>query len=320
MTKSTGPACGNNPNYRMSEGDRLVVEDFKAYLADRTILRDRIAEAIRQSDFREWPLRRSVTAADAVLALLAPNPPEGLGDAPSYVGPDANKQPARADLLNTFASWLFTTGRGSRQAADRILGKHRAEVLREAADRYASLTDQNEAYDREHGELDEEARLRHGTVRDVATGLRRMADETAATETSGKTSSQEQQDDVWPVKDATRRYAEQLRSQPGAAVADGHTGWECDAGASLLVGAETPGPGKLGTHHATIYACTVHRATAAVRIMGAGYEADPRPAPPGHRWNPWPCGHVTAHSAAALSALTVTDEPAAGTRQDGARS
>ncbi|WP_032761289.1 hypothetical protein, partial [Streptomyces alboviridis] len=59
----------------------------------------------------------------------------------------------------------------------------RTAVLREAADQYAKLTDQNEAYDREHGELDEEARLRHEVVRDVVAGLRRMADETADAET-----------------------------------------------------------------------------------------------------------------------------------------
>jgi hypothetical protein len=53
----------------------------------------------------------------------------------------------------------------------------RAAVLREAADRYAKLTDENEAYDREHGQLDEVARIQHETVRDVVTGLRRMADE-----------------------------------------------------------------------------------------------------------------------------------------------
>jgi hypothetical protein len=33
--RPTGPACGNNPNYRMSDGDRQAVEDFRAYLADR---------------------------------------------------------------------------------------------------------------------------------------------------------------------------------------------------------------------------------------------------------------------------------------------
>lgn len=53
----------------------------------------------------------------------------------------------------------------------------RAEALREAADRYDALADQNEAYDREQGDLDEEARLQHGTVRDVAAGLRHMAGE-----------------------------------------------------------------------------------------------------------------------------------------------
>ncbi|MGW5173185.1 hypothetical protein ACWERY_02305 [Streptomyces sp. NPDC004082] len=52
-----------------------------------------------------------------------------------------------------------------------------AAVLRKAAHEYATLADQNEAYDREQGDLDEEARVRHATVRDVAVGLRRMADE-----------------------------------------------------------------------------------------------------------------------------------------------
>jgi hypothetical protein len=65
----------------------------------------------------------------------------------------------------------------------------RAAVLREAADRYAKLTDQNEAYDREHGQLDEVARIQHGTVRDVVTGLRRMADEAQPAEAHSPTST-----------------------------------------------------------------------------------------------------------------------------------
>ncbi|MBU5946765.1 hypothetical protein [Streptomyces sp. PAM3C] len=115
------------------------------------------------------------------------------------------------------------------------------------------------------------------------------------------------QDEVWPVKEATHRYAESLRAAPGQASADGHTGWECDAGAQLLISATTPGPGALGTHHGTIYACPVHQGAALQRIIGAGYQADPQPAPPGHRWNPWPCGHVTAHDAQALTALTAAE-------------
>ncbi|MEV5368964.1 hypothetical protein AB0N12_06325 [Streptomyces albogriseolus] len=123
------------------------------------------------------------------------------------------------------------------------------------------------------------------------------------------------QDEVWPVKEATHRYAESLRAAPGQASADGHAGWECDAGAQLLISATTPGPGALGTHHGTIYACPVHQGAALQRITGSGYQADPQPAPPGHRWNPWPCGHVTAHDAQALTALTAAE----ATRQDGAQ-
>lgn len=33
--RRSGPACGNNPNYRMSDGDRQVVDEFKEYLAAR---------------------------------------------------------------------------------------------------------------------------------------------------------------------------------------------------------------------------------------------------------------------------------------------
>ena len=33
MAKPIGPACGNNPNFQMSDGDRKAVDDFKARLA-----------------------------------------------------------------------------------------------------------------------------------------------------------------------------------------------------------------------------------------------------------------------------------------------
>ncbi|MFJ9101162.1 hypothetical protein ACIRJM_22155 [Streptomyces sp. NPDC102405] len=115
--------------------------------------------------------------------------------------------------------------------------------------------------------------------------------------------AEERHHDTEPGKESTRRYAEELRSNPGTASVDGHTGWECSAGASLIVEASTPGPGRLGTHHGVIYACADHRAAAVDRVTGAGYEVDPRPAPPRHRWNPWPCGHVTVHDVASLDAL-----------------
>jgi hypothetical protein len=105
------------------------------------------------------------------------------------------------------------------------------------------------------------------------------------------------------VKATSARYAEELRRTPGKASADGHAGWECGAGASLIVRAETPGAGKLGTHHGVIYACAEHQVAAEERIEGAGYGPRVDPAPAGHRWDPWPCGHVTAYNSAALTAL-----------------
>ncbi|MFJ2004786.1 hypothetical protein [Streptomyces chartreusis] len=127
-----------------------------------------------------WPLRRLAAEARATNTEADER---STDTSPTYAGRPGNGQSARADLLNTFAEWLFTTGRGSRQAADAILAKHRSEVLREAAVRYDALADQNEAYDREQGDLDGEARLQHGTVRDVAAGLRRLAGEARATNT-----------------------------------------------------------------------------------------------------------------------------------------
>lgn len=78
--RSTGPRCGNNPNYRMSEGDRKAVDDFKAYLADRAAIRDRIAEALYAQDHPSHLVPLNETgmeaayreSADAVLAVLPP--------------------------------------------------------------------------------------------------------------------------------------------------------------------------------------------------------------------------------------------------------
>ncbi|CAM5326151.1 hypothetical protein Sdia_24200 [Streptomyces diastaticus subsp. diastaticus] len=102
------------------------------------------------------------------------------------------------------------------------------------------------------------------------------------------------QDDTEPVKESTRRYAEELRANPGKASADGHTGWECSAGASLIAEAMTPGPGSLGTMHGVIYVCPGHQADAETLISTTGCIPEVRDAPPRHRWDPWPCGHVTA--------------------------
>jgi hypothetical protein len=78
--------------------------------------------------------------------------------------------------------------------------------------------------------------------------------------------------------------------------ADAHTGWSCDAGASLIAEAwHRPGPGRLGTLHGVIYVCPAHQADAERRISGADLSPEVHPAPPDHRHDPWPCGHVTIY-------------------------
>ncbi|MCX4993814.1 hypothetical protein [Streptomyces longwoodensis] len=377
--------CGNDPRAQLTDGDRQAVADFRAYLSARAGLRDKIVNALgqiktvppvahrrEQADhvlavlYREWPWLRTEAeeGESATPSVLRDRITEALLTTRRTDYADHN---VKADHRNhRYDARCALCAYDVDALAAAVLAMlpaptDRAAVLREAADRYAALVDQNEAYElAEHGQIDHETSLQFEAVRDVVTGLRRMADETQPeTETPTVTvhavplpgsngisaccgrppcefvgervthapdevtcpgppadaPAQERQDDPWPVQEATRRYAEELRANPSAVVADGHTGWECDAGASLIVEARTPGPGRLGTHHGVIYACPAHRDAAVERIASAGYEVDPRPAPPGHRWNPWPCGHVTAHGSKAMAALT-----AAQAQQDGAQS
>jgi hypothetical protein len=118
--------------------------------ADRADLRDRIAAALLARI--KLATVSKAQPFDAVTSLFAPN---------------------EFDLADTELAVLPAS-------------TDRAAVLREAADRYTKLADQNEAYDREQGQLDEAARLQHRTVRDVAVGLRRMADETPQPETQAQ--------------------------------------------------------------------------------------------------------------------------------------
>ncbi|WP_245727153.1 hypothetical protein [Streptomyces longwoodensis] len=74
------PRCGNDPRAQLTDGDRQAVADFRAYLADRAALRDRIAEALHQDQTPpptvswadEQPLDREIflRRADVVLAVL----------------------------------------------------------------------------------------------------------------------------------------------------------------------------------------------------------------------------------------------------------
>ncbi|MFC8176553.1 hypothetical protein [Streptomyces sp. NPDC057325] len=44
---SSGPRCGNNPNFRLSDADRQAVAEFRAYLAARAEKRRTITDQVR---------------------------------------------------------------------------------------------------------------------------------------------------------------------------------------------------------------------------------------------------------------------------------
>jgi hypothetical protein len=71
-----GPRCGNNPNTRLTDGDRKAVAEFRTFLEERAALRDRIAAAIWARTPEAEPSPAGLVMgnphgiADAVLAVL----------------------------------------------------------------------------------------------------------------------------------------------------------------------------------------------------------------------------------------------------------
>ncbi|MFJ1964869.1 hypothetical protein [Streptomyces massasporeus] len=91
--RPTGPACGNNPNFPMSDGDRQAVADFKAYLAERAELRDRIAEALDSLQGAAHHLppetrRRVIEAVAGAVLPAAAGRAAGLREAADFVDND----------------------------------------------------------------------------------------------------------------------------------------------------------------------------------------------------------------------------------------
>lgn len=100
---------------------------------------------------------------------------------------------------------------------------------------------------------------------------------------------------IWPAGCATPVLTATTTGTGRGAVTDWHTGWDCRNGASLLAGVQGPGRGGLPAHHGVIYVCPDHQAEAEARISAGGHQPATEPAPPGHRWDPWPCGHITTY-------------------------
>ncbi|MEU1273032.1 hypothetical protein [Streptomyces sp. NPDC005799] len=65
----TGPRCGNNPNTQLTGGDQRVVDEFRAFLDARSVLRDRIVKVLAATELKPpWP--HCLAMADAVLSVL----------------------------------------------------------------------------------------------------------------------------------------------------------------------------------------------------------------------------------------------------------
>ncbi|MFI8301529.1 hypothetical protein ACIGCZ_37105 [Streptomyces nigra] len=158
----------------------------------RALVHNAITDALSKAG--DWvPLSVRIAATRAALAEVD----AWHADEPASAGLGVSATPSRTDLRDRIRraickaegfAWDSDTLEPDEygEVADAVLAvlpppadraAIRAAALREAADRYATLTDQNEAYDREQGQLDAEARLQHETVRDVVAGLRRLADE-----------------------------------------------------------------------------------------------------------------------------------------------
>lgn len=55
-----GPRCGNNPNVRLTDGDRKAVEDFREYLAQRRAAESDSEDQPCAATFREPPMPDTV--------------------------------------------------------------------------------------------------------------------------------------------------------------------------------------------------------------------------------------------------------------------
>lgn len=75
---SVGPRCGNNPQFKLSSGDRAAVDEFRAYLAARAARQKLYEDAVRTAGdtaygngpFYETIAKAVVAVADAEQALL----------------------------------------------------------------------------------------------------------------------------------------------------------------------------------------------------------------------------------------------------------
>ncbi|MDX3398410.1 hypothetical protein [Streptomyces sp. ME01-18h] len=122
----TGPACGNNPNYRMSDGDRQAVDSFRAYLTARGAL-----QRIRTVLETEAVVGRTALEYRGLIAaaLMADAPPADQPAEPS------------AAVLQALRRWAYAAGyneQGMDAAARRMYELVARDVQRRVADETAA--------------------------------------------------------------------------------------------------------------------------------------------------------------------------------------
>lgn len=154
----TGPACGNNPNYRMSDGDRQAVDSFRAYLTARAAL-----QRIRTVLETEAVVGRTALEYRGLIAAAL------MDDAPpaECQTPDYADGPCHCPFCDP--------------AAHPTVPSDRVAILRETADEIADAFGDPMV---KHIGILAASWLRHRARQMEAgqTELRRVADETAATE------------------------------------------------------------------------------------------------------------------------------------------
>jgi hypothetical protein len=132
--RSTGPRCGNNPNARLTDGDRKAVADFKEYLANRAAV-----ERVRAVLETEAVVGRSALEYRGLIASAL------MAAEPAAAGPD--------QTADTLPAWLYQRfmqdGEGWNNLDDnqRTYWEHQARAVRRAVERggfKAAATDGDE--------------------------------------------------------------------------------------------------------------------------------------------------------------------------------
>jgi hypothetical protein len=165
--RPTGPPCGNNPNYPLTEGDRAAVEDFRAYLAARA---GQTAER----------LGRYLEAVRCAVAPRGPWGPEHDAAARAAMAiADEETKSVRDELRGAYAGAAALREERDRLRADR------AVVLREAAEIIEQVQHQrDDVVNDALGGLDRITEAEHRAVSRAATTLRRAAAEVQQAEPS----------------------------------------------------------------------------------------------------------------------------------------